>query len=85
MVTACCFWATWCAPCKTEMPGYQMHMDRYGPQGLVVIALRFDIIPDTEDPVQFAKRIGVGYPLAVATDDLGQKFGGIQRLPTTML
>ena len=40
---------------------------------------------DTEDPVQFAKRIGVRYPLAVATDELTQKFGGIEGLPTTML
>jgi hypothetical protein len=40
---------------------------------------------DTEDPVQFAKQIGVRYPLAVAADDLRQKFGGLEGLPTTML
>ena len=40
---------------------------------------------DTEDPVMFAKKIGVRYPLAVASDDLKQKFGGIEGLPTTML
>jgi hypothetical protein len=40
---------------------------------------------DTENPVLFAKRIGVRYPLAVASDDLKQKFGGIEGLPTTML
>jgi hypothetical protein len=40
---------------------------------------------DTEDPVQFAKEIGVRYPLAVASDDLKQKFGGIEGLPTTLL
>ena len=38
-----------------------------------------------EDPLQFAKRIGVHYPLAVATDDVKQRFGGIEGLPTTML
>ena len=79
------FWATWCAPCKTEMPGYQLLMDRYGPRGLVVVGLKSDIMRDTEDPVQFAKRIGVRYPLAVATDELTQKFGGIEGLPTTLL
>ncbi len=57
------FWATWCQPCKKEMPGYQ----------------------NTEDPVLFAKKIGVRYPLAVASDELKQKFGGIEGLPTTML
>jgi hypothetical protein len=40
---------------------------------------------DTEDPVQFAKKIGVDYPLAVAPDELKQRFGGIEGLPTTML
>jgi len=79
------FWGTWCAPCKTEMPGYQMLMDRYGPQGFTVVGLKVDVMQDTEDPVQFAKRIGVRYPLAVAADDLRQKFGGLEGLPTTML
>jgi hypothetical protein len=40
---------------------------------------------DTEDPLQFAKKIGVHYPLAVATDELKHKFGGIEGLPTTMV
>ena len=79
------FWGTWCAPCKTEMPGYQMLMDRYGPRGFTVVGMKVDIMQDTEEPVQFAKRIGVRYPLAVAADDLRQKFGGLEGLPTTML
>jgi thiol-disulfide isomerase/thioredoxin len=79
------FWATWCQPCKKEMPGYQKLVGRYGHDGLVVIGFKFDTMPDTEDPVLFAKRIGVHYPLAVASDDVKQKFGGIEGLPTTML
>ncbi|MGB8674313.1 MAG: redoxin domain-containing protein [Candidatus Acidiferrales bacterium] len=79
------FWATWCQPCKKEMPGYQKLADRYGPRGFAVLGFKFDTMMDTEDPLQFAKRIGIRYPLAVASDDLKQKFGGIQGLPTTML
>jgi thiol-disulfide isomerase/thioredoxin len=71
------FWATWCQPCKKEMPGYQKLADRYGPRGFAVIGLKFDTMADTEDPILFAKRIGVRYPLAVAVDELKQKFGGI--------
>jgi thiol-disulfide isomerase/thioredoxin len=63
------FWATWCQPCEREMPGYQKLVDRYGSRGFAVVGLK----------------IGVRYPLAVATDDLKQKFGGIEGLPTTML
>jgi len=79
------FWATWCQPCKKEMPGYQTLVDKYGSLGLVVIGFKFDNMLDMEDPLEFAKGIGVHYPLAVATDDLKQKFGGIEGLPTTML
>ena len=79
------FWATWCQPCKKEMPGYQKLADTYGPRGLVVVGFKFDNMPDTEDPLQFAKSIGVHYPLAVASDDVRQRFGGIEGLPTTMI
>jgi thiol-disulfide isomerase/thioredoxin len=79
------FWATWCQPCKKEMPGYQKLLDRYGPRGFAVVGFKLDIMRDTEDPVRFAKRIGVRYPLVVAGEDLKQKFGGIEGIPTTML
>jgi thiol-disulfide isomerase/thioredoxin len=79
------FWATWCQPCKQEMPGYQKLLDRYGARGFAVVGFKFDTMMDMEDPATFAKKIGVRYPLAVAADDLKQKFGGIEGLPTTML
>src|SRR5467141_3961952 len=79
------FWATWCEPCKKEMPGYQKLLNLYGPRGFAVIGFKFDTMMDMEDPVQFARKIGVRYPLAVAPEDLKQKFGGIEGLPTTML
>ena len=79
------FWATWCQPCKQEMPGYQKLLDRYGARGFAVVGFKFDTMMDMEDPVTFGKKLGVRYPLAVAADDLKQKFGGIEGLPTTML
>src|SRR5229473_842504 len=79
------FWATWCQPCKKEMPGYQKLLDRYGSRGLAVVGFKFDTMQDTEDPVLFAKSMGVRYPLAVAVDDVKRKFGGIEGLPTTLL
>jgi thiol-disulfide isomerase/thioredoxin len=79
------FWATWCQPCKQEMPGYQKLVDRYGTRGFAVVGFKFDTMMDMEDPVLFAKKIGVRYPLAVAADDLKSKLGGIEGLPTTLL
>src|SRR5437016_7152806 len=79
------FWATWCQPCKKEMPGYQKLLDSYGSRGFVVVGFKFDTMRDMEDPLQFASKIGVRYPLAVAADDLKQQFGGIEGVPTTLL
>jgi len=79
------FWATWCQPCKKEMPGYQKLADEYSSRGLVVVGFKFENISDVEDPLQFAEGMGVRYPLAAASEELKQKFGGIEGLPTTML
>src|SRR6266704_1970327 len=69
------FWATWCQPCKKEMPGYQKLLDRYRSRGFAVVGFKFDLMMDTEDPVHFAKKIGAHYPLAVASADVIHKFG----------
>ena len=79
------FWATWCQPCKKEMPGYQKLADRYGQSGFVVIGFKLDTMADVEAPLAFARRLGIRYPLAVAKEDLKEKFGGIEGLPTTLL
>jgi thiol-disulfide isomerase/thioredoxin len=78
-------WATWCQPCKKEMPGYQKLLNEYGSRGFAVVGLKSDIMRDSEDPARFAEEVGVHYPLAVASADLVQKFGGIEGLPTTFL
>src|SRR5579859_7634609 len=79
------FWATWCQPCKKEMPGYQKLADRYGSRGFAVIGFKLDIMADTEEPRAFAKGLGIRYPLAIATDEVKNKFGGIEGLPTTLI
>jgi thiol-disulfide isomerase/thioredoxin len=79
------FWATWCAPCRQEMPGYQKLLDQYGSQGLVVIGFKADMMADTEDPVRFARELGIRYPIAVGSEEIRNKFGGIQGLPTTYI
>lgn len=79
------FWATWCEPCKKEMPGYQHLVDLYGSRGLAVVGFKATMMADTEDPVRFAQKIGVHYPLAVARGGIVEKFGGLQGLPTTFI
>lgn len=79
------FWATWCEPCKREMPGYQKLLDRYGSRGFAVIGFKANMMADTVSPRRFARAIGIHYPLIVANDGLMRKFGGLQGLPTTLI
>ncbi len=78
-------WATWCQPCKKEMPGYQKLLDRYGSRGFAVLGLKATMMMDTEDPMQFAREAGVHYPLAIASPQATQALGGILGLPTTFI
>src|SRR3954471_15729459 len=79
------FWATWCQPCKKEMPGYQKLADQYGPKGFQVVGFKGDMMRDQVDPKLFVKQLGIHYPIAVGTEELRAKFGGIEGLPTTMI
>ena len=78
-------WATWCQPCKKEMPGYQKLLDHYGSRGFAVLGLKATMMMDTEDPMQFAREVGVHYPLAIASPRATEALGGILGLPTTFL
>ncbi|PWT87629.1 MAG: hypothetical protein C5B54_12010 [Acidobacteria bacterium] len=79
------FWGTWCAPCRKEMPGYQALWEQYGPKGLVIIGFKVDVMADTEDPAQFLRELGIHYPIAVGSEKIRNKFGGLQGLPTTLI
>lgn len=79
------FWATWCQPCKKEMPGYQKLLDTYGPRGFAVVGFKATMMMDTEEPLVFAQEAGAHYPLAIATPSITDKFGGLLGLPTTFI
>jgi len=79
------FWATRCQPCKKEMSGYQKLLGRYGSQGFAVVGFNIRHHDGYRGPGRLRERIGVRYPLAIAADDLKQKFGGVEGLPTTLI
>src|ERR1700682_117947 len=77
------FWATWCGPCRSEIAGLIELQAKYGDR-LQVIGLSTDEGP-TETVKRYAERRHINYPVAIATPDVAQKYGGILALPTSFL
>ena len=77
------FWATWCAPCKVEMPRFAAWQNTYGPRGLQIIGISMD-----DDPalVQNAyTELHLNYPVAMGDEELGELYGGVLGLPMTFM
>lgn len=78
------FWATWCPPCVREIPGYVKLQKKYADKGLVIVGLSVDR-KGAAVVKPFAKKNAINFPLALATFEIAETFGGIEVLPTTFL
>jgi peroxiredoxin len=77
------YWATWCVPCRSEIPHFVEFQNNYASQGFQVIGLSMD---DGPDPVRgFVKDFKMNYPVAMGTTQLAESYGGILGLPVTFL
>jgi thiol-disulfide isomerase/thioredoxin len=76
------FWATWCGPCKIEMPWMVDLQKKYGSQGLQIVGVAMDDASDKEIG-DFAHKMGVNYVVLKGTEAVGDKYGGVDRLPLT--
>jgi peroxiredoxin len=77
------FWATWCTPCRAEIPQFVEMQQKYGPQGFQVIGISMD---DDAKPVRdFYQKLNMNYPVAVGDDKLAQSFGGVLGLPVNFI
>jgi thiol-disulfide isomerase/thioredoxin len=76
------FWATWCGPCKIEMPWLVDLQKKYGPQGLEIVGVAMDDASDKEI-ADFAHKMGVNYTVLKGTEKVGDLYGGVDRLPLT--
>lgn len=76
------FWATWCEPCKIEMPWFVDLQNKYGPQGLQVLGVAMDDAP-VKDISDFTQKMRVNYPIVIGKEEVGTQYGGVQYLPST--
>jgi thiol-disulfide isomerase/thioredoxin len=74
------FWATWCGPCKIEMPWFVELQKEYGPAGLQILGVAMDDASPGEID-KFAKDMGVNYPVLIGKDAVGDAYGGVDYLP----
>jgi cytochrome c biogenesis protein CcmG/thiol:disulfide interchange protein DsbE len=77
------FWATWCPPCKVEMPSFLGLQRKYKDRGFTIIAVSLD---EGWEPVKpFAASLQPNFPIVLGSDELAQQFGGMTALPETLL
>jgi cytochrome c biogenesis protein CcmG/thiol:disulfide interchange protein DsbE len=77
------FWATWCPPCKEEIPWFVDLQQKYGQQGLQVVGIATDDDAKPQEIEAFARNLGVNYPVLLSNDKVEGEYGGIEALPTT--
>jgi thiol-disulfide isomerase/thioredoxin len=77
------FWATYCGPCKLEMPWFEQLQSKYKNQGIVILGINEDegIIP--RDVGIAAMHVGVSYPILMPDPAVSKEYGGVDYLPET--
>lgn len=80
------FWATWCPPCKKEMPLFQQYHEAHAEDGFTIVAVAVDELEETR---AFVDTFGIGFPILIGQDEamaVGRDYGNrIGALPYTVL
>ena len=87
------FWATWCDPCRVEIPWLIEMQAKYGPQGFTVVGVAMDdegksVVAPFIEKERFdvnGQKLSMSYPILLGSDDAADKFGGILGYPTSFL
>jgi len=78
------FWATWCGPCRMEVPHFKELTEKYGGQGFVVLGVALDET-GAEVVRPFVQKQDIRYPIVIGDQYTAGRYGGVGALPTTFL
>jgi len=78
------FWATWCPPCRAEIPGFIDLQKKYQDQGLQVIGISLDQ-GGAATVKPFAQKNGMNYPVVLGNEKVSNLYGDISGIPTTFI
>ncbi len=79
------FWATWCGPCRAEIPAFVNLIDTYGKDGFVILGVSVDSPKDIKKIPAFMEQMKINYPVLLATEKVRMEYGGISSIPTTFV
>jgi len=78
------FWATWCGPCRSEIPGFLEVYRQYKSKGLEIVGVSLDR-GGWSEVRPFVEKYKVSYPVVVGDGNLADAYGGIEAIPTTFV
>ena len=78
------FWATWCGPCRREIPGMMKVYDKYKAKGLEIVGISLDR-GGWDDVTPWLAKNPVNYPIVIGDGALADAYGGIEGIPTTFV
>jgi cytochrome c biogenesis protein CcmG/thiol:disulfide interchange protein DsbE len=79
------FWATWCPPCRREIPDFVSMQQDLGDQGLQFVGVALERSAGPKEVRAFAEKMGINYPIGLGDGSIAKKYGGVRGLPMTFV